>query len=107
LTVNFKTKSYSLNGTVTAYIENNFGVLTQSVLTVSSNWDSQSLSATLSSTYKEALYLTLELTGTSGYLVVDEITTASSSGPLGIDGVTMFLPEATIGGGGETTSLFC
>ena len=106
LTVNFKTKSYSLNGTVTAYIENNFGVLTQSVLTVSSSWDSQSLSTTLSSTCKEALYLTLELTGTSGYMVVDEITTASSSGPLGIDSVTMFLPEAT-SGGGETSNLFC
>jgi hypothetical protein len=104
LTVNFKTKSYSLNGSVAAYIENDFGVLTQSFLTVSSSWNSQSLSTTLSSTCKEALYLTLELYGNTGYLVVDEITTTNAEGPLGIDGVTMFLPPE---GGGETSNLFC
>lgn len=102
-TVNFKTKSYGLNGTVTAYIENNFGILAQSVLSVSSSWDSQSMSASVANPYQMPLRLTIQLTGTTGYLVISDLNVASG-GLLNIDGNIMYIPEAAAA---ETSHLFC
>jgi hypothetical protein len=104
-TVNFKTKSYGLNGTVVAYIENAFGVVTQSTLTVSSGWDSQSINVTGLATYTEVFNLTIELTGTSGYIVIDDIKVTGAVGVLTDNGKTAFIDiESTAS---ETSHLFC
>lgn len=104
-TVNFKTKSYGLNGTVKAYVENAFGVVSQSTLTVSSGWDSQSISVTGLTAYTEVLNLTIELTGNSGYLVVDDITVGNASGIITNNGASVFLANASAAS--ETSHLFC
>lgn len=107
LTVNFKTKSYSLGGTVKARIENSFGVLSESTLTVSSSWDSQSISTTITDAFYESLYLEIELTGTTGYLVIDEITTSTTDNQLlTVDGSSVFLPEGGVAAA-EVSNLFC
>jgi hypothetical protein len=106
-TVNFKTKSYGLDGTVVAYIENAFGVVAQSTLTVSSAWDSQSITVTGLTAYTEILNLTIELTGTSGYLVVDDIEVTNASGIISDGGKYAFLNLTSGGGPSETSHLFC
>jgi len=107
LTVNFKTKSYSLGGTVKARIKNSFGVLSESTLTVSSSWDSQSISTTITDAFYESLYLEIELTGTTGYLVIDEITTSTTDNQLlTVDGSSVFLPEGGVAAA-EVSNLFC
>lgn len=101
--VNFKTKSYGLNGTVTAYIENDFGILTQSILSVSSGWDSQSMSASVANPYQAPLRLTIQLTGTTGYLVISDLD-VESGGVLNVNGNILYVPEAAEV---ETSHLFC
>ena len=106
-TVNFKTKSYGLNGIVNAYINNTFGVVAQSTLTVSSDWDSQSIVVSTSGSYTELLNLTIELTGTSGYLVIDDITVGTTtSGLIGDSGKYAFL-NTSGSAASETSHLFC
>jgi hypothetical protein len=107
VTINFKTKSYGLNGTVKAYVENTFGVVAQSTLTVSSGWDSQSITVTGLTAYTEILNLTIELTGTSGYLVVDDVEVTNASGIISDGGKYAFLNLTSGGGPSETSHLFC
>jgi hypothetical protein len=107
ITISFKTKSYGLNGTVKAYVGNAFGVLSQSTLTVSSGWDSQSISVTGLAAYSEILNLALELTGTSGYLVVDDVQVTGSDGVLTDAGKSIFTEIASGGGPSETSHTFC
>jgi hypothetical protein len=104
-TVSFKTKSYGLNGTVVAYIENAFGVVTQSTLTVSSGWDSQSINVTGLATYTEVFNLTIELTGTSGYIVIDDIKVTGAVGVLTDNGRATFIDIESAAS--ETSHLFC
>jgi hypothetical protein len=104
-TVNFKTKSYGLTGTAVAYIENAFGVVAQSTLTVSSGWDSQSINVTGLASYTEVLNLTIELTGNSGYIVIDDIKVTGAVGVLTDNGKAAFIDiESTAS---ETSHLFC
>ena len=105
-TINFKTKSYGLDGTVTAYVRNAFGVVAQSTLTVSSDWDSQSIVVSTGGSYTESLKLTIELTGTTGYLVIDDVTVGSTSGIVGDSGRYAFLNTSS-GAASETSHLFC
>jgi hypothetical protein len=105
ITINFKTKSYGLAGTVKAYVENAFGVVTQSTLTVSSGWDSQSIAVIGLSAYTEVLNLTIELTGTSGYLVVDDIEATSAAGIIGESGKSAFIDITSTAS--ETSHTFC
>lgn len=107
VTINFKTKSYGLNGTVKAYVENAFGVIAQSTLTVSSGWDSQSITVTGLTAYTEILNLTIELTGTSGYLVVDDVEVTNASGIISDGSKYAFLNLTSGGGPSETSHLFC
>lgn len=104
-TVNFKTKSYGLDGTVVAYIQNAFGVVTQSTLTVSSGWDSQSINVTAPATYTEVFNLTIELTGTSGYIVIDDITVGNADGIITSNGTSTFLANTSTAS--ETSHTFC
>ena len=104
-TVNFKTKSYGLDGTVVAYIQNAFGVVTQSTLTVSSGWDSQSINVTGLAAYTEVFNLTIELTGTSGYIVIDDITVGNADGIITSNGTSTFLANTSTAS--ETSHLFC
>lgn len=107
VTINFKTKSYGLNGTVKAYVENAFGVVAQSTLTVSSGWDSQSITVTGLTAYTEILNLTIELTGTSGYLVVDDVEVTNASSIISDGGKYAFLNLTSGGGPSETSHTFC
>jgi hypothetical protein len=106
-TVNFKTKAYGLNGIVRAYIRNAFGIISQSTLTVSSSWDSQSIAVSTGGPYTELLNLTIELTGTAGYLVIDAITVGSTSGIIGESGKYAFLDTSGSAVAAETSHLFC
>lgn len=109
--VTFKTRSSGLNATLTGRVVNKFGTISETGLTISSNWDAQTL-ALPTGTYNDLVKLQLTTTASSGSFFIDQVT-VSSSGVGMVDTSAIYLQTSSTGGGGTgftpapSSYLFC
>lgn len=107
LTVTFKTKSYSLNAPLSARIIDKYQTLHEQVVNISSGWDSQTITKTVSG-YNQALTLQFVTSATSGYVVIDNISVPNTNTLLLAETQGLYLTSTGGGGGGgETSFTFC
>jgi len=109
--VTFKTRSSGLNATLTGRVVNKFGTISETGLTISSNWDAQTL-ALPTGTYNDLVKLQFTTIATTGSFFIDQVTVSSSGVGL-VDTSAIYLQTSSTGGGGTGSSpapssyLFC